>query len=71
MLILIITNLSLEIYRHMTTMIPEICVDTNPAAQTLHQNLYNQLGPDYKIVQYLKQPKEGHIFLLDSEKHRS
>jgi hypothetical protein len=41
-------------------MIPEICVDTNPAAQTLHQNLYNQLGPDYKIIQYIKKPKEGY-----------
>ena len=40
-------------------MIPEVCTDTNPAAQTLHRNLYNQLGPNYKIVQYLKSPKKG------------
>lgn len=39
-------------------MIPEVCIDTNPVAQTLHQNLYNQLGPSYKIIQYLKKPKD-------------
>ena len=44
----------------MTTMIPEVCVDTNPVVQTLHQNLYNELGPDYKIIQYLKNSQEGY-----------
>ncbi len=53
-------RLLLEISQHMTTMIPEVCVDTSPVAQKLHQNLYNQLGPDYKIVQYLKSPNEGY-----------
>ncbi len=41
-------------------MIPEVCIDTKPVAQILHQNLYNQLGPDYKIVQYIKRLDEGH-----------
>jgi hypothetical protein len=43
----------------MTTMIPEECFDTNPVAKTLYQNLYNQLGPDYKIIQHLKSPKDN------------
>ncbi len=44
----------------MTIMIPEVCVDTKPVAQILHQNLYNQLGPDYKIIQYIKKLDEGY-----------
>ncbi len=44
----------------MTMMIPDVCIDTSPVAKTLHQNLYNQLGPSYKIIQYIKKPKESH-----------
>jgi len=49
-------------------MIPEVCVDTNPVAQALHQSLYNQLGPDYKIIQSIKKSQEiyGDIVLNGS-----
>jgi len=44
----------------MTMMIPKDCLDTNPAVQALHQNLYNQLGPEYKVIQRLKNPIKQH-----------
>jgi len=44
----------------MTMIIPKDCLDTNPAVQALHQNLYNQLGPEYKVIQRLKNPIKQH-----------
>ena len=44
----------------MTMMIPKDCLSTNPAVQALHQNLYNQLGPEYKVIQRLKNPIKQH-----------
>ncbi|MCF6190393.1 MAG: hypothetical protein L3J51_07935 [Cocleimonas sp.] len=41
-------------------MIPKDCLDPNPATQALHQNLYNQLGPEYKVIQRLKNPIKQH-----------
>jgi hypothetical protein len=38
----------------MTTMIPQECIDNSPIAKTLYQNLYDQLGPNYKIIQHIK-----------------
>ena len=44
----------------MTMMIPKDCLDENLAVQALHQNLYNQLGPEYKVIQRLKNPAKQH-----------
>lgn len=35
-------------------MVPEECIDTNKVAKALHQNMYNQLGPQYRVVQHIK-----------------
>lgn len=35
-------------------MVPEECIDTSSVAKSLHQNLYNQLRSNYKIVQHIK-----------------
>lgn len=56
----------------MTMMIPEYCIDKNPVAESLYQNLYNQLGPDYKVIQYIKSsekkasdsPLDGSLFWI-------
>lgn len=37
----------------MTILIPKNCVSTHPTTIKLYQTLYEQLGPDYKIVQHL------------------
>ena len=35
-------------------MVPEECIDTSKVAKALYQNLYNKLGPYYKIIQHIK-----------------
>lgn len=55
------TNLvARDLIPNMTMMIPKDCIDENPAAQALHQDLYNQLGPEYKVIQRLKNPIKQH-----------
>lgn len=38
-------------------MIPEESIGQSPVAKALYQSLYNQLGPEYRIIQHIKQPQ--------------
>lgn len=45
-------------------MIPQDCVHSAQGSQTLHQTLYEQLGPGYTVIQHLTLPKKLNGSLL-------
>lgn len=54
----------------MTTLIPKYCIDTNPASLRLHKVLYDQLGPNYRVIQHLDSPVElpGSLLWIQHDK---
>lgn len=37
----------------MTTLIPKYCINTDPTNVKIHKALYDQLGPNYRVIQHL------------------